>query len=99
MIRRLAPAALVAVLAVPALAQNRADFRWEKQLGAGSEVLIHNVSGNVTVVPSTTGKVEVVGIKRGNGNLERIRADVQQTSRGVVICVLDDNADSSCDER
>jgi DUF4097 and DUF4098 domain-containing protein YvlB len=43
--------------------------------------------------------VEVVGIKRGSGDLERIRADVQQTSHGVVICVLDTDADSYCDER
>lgn len=99
MIRRLAPVALITALAVPALAQNRGDFRWEKALPAGNEVSIHNVSGDVTVVPSTSGKVEVVGIKRGTGNYDRIRADVQQTSRGVVICVLDDSKDSSCDER
>ena len=90
MLRRLLPAALISPLAVPALAQNRAaDFRWEKALAAGNEVSIHNVSGDVTVIPSTSGKVEVVGIKRGSGDFERIRADVQVTSRGVVICVLD----------
>ena len=99
MLRRLLPAALIATLALPAFAQNRADFRWEKALSAGNEVSIHNVSGDVTVIPSTSGKVEVVGIKRGNGDFERIRADVQLTSRGVVICVLDNNQDSYCDER
>jgi len=99
MIRRLAPAAFLVAVAVPALAQNRGDFRYEKALSAGSEVSVHNISGDITVIPSTNGKVEVVGIKRGSGNFDRIRADVQQTSHGIVICVLDDNADSYCDER
>jgi DUF4097 and DUF4098 domain-containing protein YvlB len=99
MIRRLVPVALIAALAAPTLAQTRADFHWEKALAAGNEVSIHNINGDITVIPSTTGKVEVVGIKRGSGDLERIRADVQQTSHGVVICVLDTAADSYCDER
>ena len=99
MIRRLAPAAFLVAVAIPAAAQNRADFHYEKALSAGSEVSVHNISGDITVIPSTSGKVEVVGVKRGSGNFDRIRADVQQTSRGIVICVLDDNADSYCDER
>ena len=70
MLRRLAPAALVIALATPALAQARADFRWEKALSAGNEVAIHNINGDVTVIPSTSGKVEVVGVKRGSGDLE-----------------------------
>ena len=99
MLRRLLPAALITAFAVPALAQNRADFHWEKALSAGNEVSIHNINGDVTVIPSTSGKVEVVGVKRGSGDFDRIRADVQVTSRGVVICVLDTDPDSYCDER
>ena len=100
MIRRLAPVALLAALTTPALAQqNRADFRWEKALSAGNEVSIHNVRGDVTVIPSTSGKVEVVGIKRGGQAADRFRAEVKETSRGVVICVMDSDTDSSCDER
>jgi hypothetical protein len=99
MIRRLAPVALLAALAVPAFAQNRGDFRWEKALPAGNQVSVNNINGDITVVPSTSGKVEVVGIKRGDSQyFDRLRADVQQTSRGVVICVLDTDADSYCDE-
>jgi hypothetical protein len=99
MLRRLLPVALIAAVAAPALAQNRGDFRWEKALPAGNEVAINNINGDITVIPSTTGKVEVVGIKRGSSQyFDRIRADVQQTSRGVVICVLDNSNDSYCDE-
>ena len=100
MIRRLIPVALAATLAVPALAQARGDFRWEKALPAGNEVSIHNVNGDIKVVPSTSGKVEVVGIKHGNDRyFDRIKADVQQTSHGVVICVIYDDANSYCDDR
>jgi DUF4097 and DUF4098 domain-containing protein YvlB len=99
MLRQLGPVALIAALAAPALAQTRGDFRWDKALAAGNEVSIHNINGNITVIPSTSGKVEVVGTKRGSGDLERVRAEVKETSRGVVICVLDNNADSYCDER
>lgn len=99
MLRRVVSASLAAsaVLAVPALAQT-ADFRWSGSAAAGSEVSVSNISGNVTVTASTTGRVEVLGVKRGSGRgLDRIKADVQQTSRGLAICVLyDDN--STCDD-
>ena len=79
---------MLLLLALPAAAQNRGDFRWDKTLPAGNEVSINNINGDITVIPSTTGRVEVVGIKRGTGNLDRIKADVQQTSRGIIVCVL-----------
>jgi DUF4097 and DUF4098 domain-containing protein YvlB len=93
--------ALIATLALPAasaLAQ-KADFHWEKALAAGSEVTIHNINGDIKVVPSTTGRVEVNGYKRGNSrNFDLIRADVQESSHGVSICVLYDDSDSYCDD-
>src|SRR5436309_15780074 len=101
MTRRFASVWALAALAVavPAIAQNRADFRYDKALAAGSEVSVHNVSGDITVIPSTSGKVEVVGVKRGTGNLDRIRAEVQQTSRGLVVCIVNDDNNETCDER
>jgi hypothetical protein len=98
MIRRLVPLALLGALAAPATAQ-RGDFRWEKALPAGNDVEIHNVNGDVKVVPSTTGRVEVIGTKHGSGrSLDLIKADVQQTSRGIVVCVLYDDANATCDD-
>ena len=97
MLRRLVPAslAMLAAAAAPALAQ---DFRWSGSAAAGAEVSVSNISGNVTVIPSTTGKVEVARDEARLGrNLDRIKADVQQTSRGIAVCVLyDDN--SYCDD-
>lgn len=97
---RLVSAALLsATLAVPALAQ-RGDFHWEKALAAGSQVSIHNINGDIKVVPSTSGKVEVTGTKRGNGrNFDLIKAEVHESSRGVSICVVRDDSDDYCDDR
>jgi len=99
MIRQLIPAAFVAMVATPVLVQAQSDFRWSGTAAAGSQVSVNNISGDVKVTPSTTGKVEVVGIKHGNSQyLDRIKVDVQQTSRGIAVCVIYDD-DSYCDDR
>ena len=96
----LASAVLVGTFAMPAMAQNRVDFRWSKALAAGSDVSIHNVNGQIKVTPSTTGKVEIVGIKRGDSrDFDRIKANVEESSRGISVCVLYDDPDSYCDNR
>jgi len=102
MIRRVASLALLAaVAATPALAQTRrADFNWQGVVAAGGEVALNNINGNVKVVPSTTGRVEIIGFKSGDAAyFNQVRVDVQPTSRGLVVCVLFENQDSSCDER
>ena len=100
MIRQLTPLALIVSMAMPAAAQARgADFHWEKAVAAGGMVSIHNINGDIKVVPSTNGRVEVIGTKRGNGRaIDHIKAEVIETSRGVSICVLYDDGDSYCDE-
>ncbi|HMC57457.1 MAG TPA: DUF4097 family beta strand repeat-containing protein, partial [Gemmatimonadaceae bacterium] len=75
----------------------QADFRWEKALAAGSTVSLHNLSGDVTVVPSTNGKVEVVGLKHGRDRAD-ITLTVVETSRGITVCPLIKDADMDCDE-
>jgi Toastrack DUF4097 len=103
MLRRLVPlaSALVVSSAAPLLAQQpSADFRWQGVLAAGGQVSVNNVNGDIRVVPSTTGRVDVIGIKRGNGQyFDRLKVDVQATSRGITICVVDNDADAYCDER
>lgn len=91
---------VLSVSATLAAGQGAPEFRWEKALPAGSRVRIRNVSGNVSVSPSSTGKVEVVGIKTGNSHyFDQIRAEATETADGVVICVLWTDDDSSCDDR
>lgn len=94
------PLACVALAALPASAlraqARTADFHWEGPVAAGGEVSIHNVNGNVKVTPSTTGRVEVAGVKHGSGR--EVTAEVHQTSRGIVVCVVFQDADTRCDE-
>jgi len=93
----------VALIATPLvlLAQNSsADFRWEKALAADSRVRVHNVSGDVNVTPSTSGKVEIVGTKRGSSRyFADITAEVKETSDGIVVCVVWEGRDNWCDDR
>jgi len=91
--RPLSLAALLAAAAMPAAAQARGDFHWNGTVANGSEVSVGNVSGDVRVTASTTGRVEVTGYKHGR-DADRVRANVEQTSRGLVVCVLYDDATS-----
>lgn len=100
MTRQLLSMTLVATLAAPVAAQNRADFHWDKAVASGGDVSIRNINGDIKVTPSSTGRVSVTGIKRGNSRyFDRIKAEVQETSRGIIVCVLPDDSDSSCDDR
>jgi DUF4097 and DUF4098 domain-containing protein YvlB len=85
-------------IAAPVAAQTNADFRWSKALPAGNEVEARNVSGDITIVPSTSGKVEVVGRKRGRGDVDLLTAHVDESSHGIVVCVLYDDPNGSCDD-
>ncbi len=104
MSRRLLPtvfatALSLPMLAGPALGQAAGDFHWDKALAAGSQVSINNVNGDIKVTPSTTGKVDIVGIKHGSGSeLDHIKAEVIESSHGISVCVIHDDDDSSCDD-
>lgn len=90
--------ALLLASATP-LAAQKADFRWEKALPTGSSVSLHNISGDVTVSPSSNGKVEVVGIKHGSSrDFADITLEVVETSRGITVCPMLKDVDMECDE-
>jgi DUF4097 and DUF4098 domain-containing protein YvlB len=101
MIRRLIPLAFAASIATPALAQQRqAAFNWQGVVAAGGDVSVNNINGDIKVTQSTTGRVEVLGFKTGDSQyFDRIKVDVQPTSRGIVVCVLYEGTDSYCDDR
>lgn len=89
------PTLLVVTAFTAAGAQaGQGDFHWEKALAAGSEVRVHNISGDVDVVPSTTGRVEVTG-HRTRGADADLRVVVQERSGGIDVCVV--HADDDCD--
>ena len=96
--------AILALTAAPLSAQQTttpapADFRWEKALAAGSRVSLHNISGDVDVTPSTSGKVEVVGVRRGRGRwAEDMTLEVVEHAGGITVCAMDKSRDWTCDE-
>ena len=84
----------------PAFAQARGDFRWEKALPAGNEVSIHNINGDINVVPSTTG----AGRSRRHQARQRPRTRPHQGGRAADIARRGDLRDlrrrnSYCDDR
>src|ERR1043166_524379 len=92
--------ALAVLVPAVAGAQRKADFSWEKTLANGSDVEIHNVSGDVRVTPSTTGRVEVYGFNdTGSRFADPVRTVVVETSHGIVVCVVDADGNDTCDDR
>lgn len=89
--------ALTLAAATASAQQTTGDFHYEKQLAAGARVELHNLDGDVSVVPSTSGKVEITGRKTRNGD-DRVHVEVHETSSGLIACVMWDDMDGSCDE-
>lgn len=95
--RSLAMLLVAAPLAAQATSSRTPDFTWEKALAAGSTVSLNNLNGNVTVTPSTSGKVEVVGVKRGR-DADMVTLEVVETSTGIRVCAMFKDKDVTCDE-
>lgn len=88
------------VAASPLAAQRQPDFQWAGALAAGRRVRIQNVNGDISVSPSTSGKVEVAGTRHGRGrDADQLTAQVNETSDGIVVCVVWKDSDDSCDDR
>ena len=68
---RIAPAlALPLLLFMPQIARSQSrdgDFRWERRLGSGQVVHARNINGDISVTPSSSGRVEIVGVRHGSG--------------------------------
>src|SRR5690349_2129818 len=75
--------------------RGRVDFRWEKSLPNGSSVSVHDINGDITITPSTNGRVEIVGIKHGSGRYaDDLKAQVVETRDGIVVCVVMEDTDT-----
>jgi hypothetical protein len=90
----------LSLVCAASVAAQQPDFRWEKALAGGSTVSLQNLNGDVTVTPSTTGKVEIVGVKHGAKRyFDDITLEVVETSRGITVCSMFKNMDMRCDDR
>ena len=86
----------------PATAQNRRDddSHWQKTLRDGQIVRVHNINGDIRVTPSSSNRVEIVGVRHGDGrDDDRLDLDVQEISDGIVVCVVRRDSDDECDAR
>src|SRR5262245_20264358 len=91
--------ALCATTSLAAQQTSTPDFKWEKNIGADKVVSLHNLNGDITVSPSTSGKVEITGRRRGRGrDADDVTIEVVETSRGIVACSMFKYADMECDE-
>jgi putative adhesin len=94
---KLLPALVIAAAPVASLAAQTPDFHWDKTLPAGNDVHVSNINGNIKITPSASGHVVVNGFKHGGRDADRIKAIVEESSRGIEVCVVYDDADASCD--
>lgn len=95
--RSLAVLLLAAPLAAQQASTRAPDFKWEKALAAGSLVHLNNLNGDVTVTPSTSGKVEVAGVRRGR-DADLVTLEVIETASGIRVCAMFKDKDVTCDE-
>jgi len=96
--RRLLPTLAIAAAPVATLAAQNPDYHWDKTLAAGGDVRVSNVNGNVKITPSTNGHVVINGFKHGGQDADRLKAVLQESSRGLTVCVVYDEPDSTCDD-
>jgi hypothetical protein len=80
-------------------AQSRdTDTRFERRLAAGQRVHARNINGDISVTPSSSGRVEIIGVRRGSSrSADRLVAQVTETSDGLMVCVIRADSDDGCD--
>jgi len=90
--------AVLLLAGVSPLAAQQPDFKWEKAIAPEKVVSLHNLTGNITVSPSTSGKVEITGIRRGGRDSEDVTIEVYESDRGITACSMYRRMDMECDD-
>ena len=100
---RFVPAIALTLVCAPLVvsAQNRdSDTHWVRRLSAGQRVHARNINGDIIVTPSSSGRVEIVGVRRGSRRAaDRLTAQVVEASDGLMVCVVREDSDDQCDGR
>ena len=88
-------AALLALAALPAISVAQGDgrnlrtWRWDGRLDSGHWMGVHNINGEIHVLPSGDNQVHVVAEKRENGgDLAEVTFKVVQEDGDVTICAI-----------
>lgn len=98
---RFLPVITVALVCAPhfAAAQDRdSDLHWDRRLSSGQRVHARNINGDITVTRSSSGRVEIIGIRQGSSRSARqLSAQVNETPDGIMVCVVRADSDDECD--
>ena len=79
-------AALVAVMAAPAAAQ---DFRWTGKLGEGKSLELRGVNGDIEATLASGSDIEVTAVKRSrDDDPAEVKVEVVEHAGGVTICAV-----------
>ncbi len=88
-------AALLALAALPAIAgaqgdgRNLGTWRWDGRVEAGHWMGVHNINGEIRVLPSSDNQVHVTAEKRNNsGDIGEVTFKVVQEGGDVTICAI-----------
>ena len=71
----------------------REELRWHGWVPGGQVVEINNVLGNVRVEQAEGDEIEVIALKRGSGDPDRVSIEVVEHKGGVTICAVYPDAD------
>jgi hypothetical protein len=88
----LAPALVRASSVLPASVQE--EMRWHGWTPGGQVVEINNVQGNVRAESASGDEIEVIALKRGNGDPADVSIEVIEHKGGVTICAVYPNANA-----
>ncbi len=70
------------------------EMRWRGWAPGGQVVEVNNVHGNVRAEASSGDEIEVIALKRGEGDPEGVNIEVVEHKGGVTICAVYPNASS-----
>src|SRR5881409_221935 len=68
------------------------EMRWHGWVPGGQLVEINNVHGNVRAEASESDEIEVVALKRGTADPERVAIEVVEHKGGITVCAVYPNA-------
>lgn len=89
---RVAPGAAPRAIFLPIPVQE--EMRWQGWAPAGQAVEINNVHGNVRAEQASSDEIEVIALKRGPGDPDRVSIQVVEHKGGVTICAEYPNANA-----
>jgi hypothetical protein len=68
--------------------QQAPDFKWQGAVQAGQTVEIKGISGSIEATAAPGNEVQVLAVRRGRSDPEKVKIEVVQHASGVTICAV-----------